>query len=68
VFFEQADRVFVDRRASDADAGRRAEEVQQTLTVSAAAATAAGHERGRFVSALVADEFQMRQGPLSPRA
>jgi hypothetical protein len=69
VLLEEANRVFVDRRAADADAGGRAKEVQETLAAAAApVAAAARQERGAFVAALVAGESQVRQGALSPCA
>jgi hypothetical protein len=67
VSFEQTHRLFVDRGAAHADAGRRAEEVQDALAPASAAA-AAREERGRFVAAFIARDFQVRQGALSPRA
>ena len=61
MLFEQPDRVFVDRCASDADARRRAEEIEEALAPIPAAA-AARQERGRFVAALVSGEAEVRQG------
>ena len=61
MLFEQPDRVFVDRCASDADARRRAEEIEEALAPIPAAA-AARQERGRFVAALVPGEAEVRQG------
>lgn len=68
VLLEQTDRVFVDRRAADADAGRRAEEIQETLPAAAPAGAAARQERGAFIAALVPGKSQVRQGALSPCA
>jgi hypothetical protein len=68
VLFEQTHRLFVDGGAAHADAGRRAEEVQDALPPPAPAAAAAREERGRFVAAFIARDSQVRQGALSPRA
>jgi hypothetical protein len=66
--FEQTHRLFVDGGAAHADPGRRAEEVQDALATPPPAAAAAREERGRFVAAFIARDFQVRQGALSPRA
>jgi hypothetical protein len=68
VLFEQTHRLFVDGGAAHADAGRRAEDVQEALPSPAPAAAAAREERGRFVAAFIARDSQVRQGALSPRA
>jgi hypothetical protein len=63
VLLQQPDRFLVDRRASDADARRRAEPVQKALPRPAPAPARPDFgERGRLVSALVAIEAQLRQG------
>ena len=68
MLFEKTHRLVVDGGAAHADAGRRAEEVQDALTPAAPPAAAARQERGRFVAAFVARDSQVRQGALSPRA
>jgi hypothetical protein len=64
VLLEQADRVFVDRRAADADTRGRAEEIKDARLPAAAAAAAAREERGGLVPALVAREAEVRQNLL----
>jgi hypothetical protein len=59
VLFEQASRFGVDRLASDTDAGRGAEVIEDTL----APATPAGFDQGgRLVPAAVAVGPELRQG------
>ena len=59
VLFEQADGRFVDRRAADAHAGRRAEPVQQPLAAPAPAGLGQGR---RFIAAPIAVEAELWQG------
>ena len=60
--FKQPSGFVVQGGSSDAYAGRCAEPVQQPLAAAAAtAATTRIHQRGRFVSALVAIEAELRQ-------
>ena len=61
MLLDQPDRVFVDRRAPDTDAWRRAEEIKEALA-SIPAAAARGEERGGFVAAFVPGEAEVRQG------
>jgi hypothetical protein len=69
VLLEQTNRVFVDRRAADANAWRRAEKIQETLLPSTAACAPARQERGGFIAALVLCEPKVRQNlfPLAGR-
>jgi hypothetical protein len=69
VLLEQVNRVFVNRRAADTDAGRRAEKIQETLLPSTAACASARQKGGGFVAALVPREAKMGQNlfPLAGR-
>jgi hypothetical protein len=60
VLFEQADRVFVDRRAADADAGRRPEPIKDAR-LSAAAPARCVYERRGLVAPPIAGESKVRQ-------
>ena len=60
VLFEQVYGVFVDRGAADADAGRRAEPIEDAM-LSASSPARALHERGRFVAAPITIEAQVWQ-------
>jgi hypothetical protein len=59
--FDQVDRLFVERGASDLDARRRAEPVQDSRSRLAAAALFGVDDEGVLVTALVAVEAQIRQ-------
>jgi hypothetical protein len=59
-FFDRLDRVFIERRPSDLDTGRRAKPIEDAGTT-AIAASGAVNDEGVFVAPLISREPQRRQ-------